>query len=54
MYSKQNRRFKSKRFKHDYRNKWIENINKAYNFSVNVNLMGENAIQINGGITILV
>ena len=25
---KKNRRFKSKNFQHDYRNKWIENINK--------------------------
>ena len=30
MYSKQNRRFEYKRFQHDYKNKWIENINKAY------------------------
>ena len=25
-----NRRFKSKRFLHDYRNKWIKNIRKTY------------------------
>ena len=29
MCSKQNRRFKSKRFQHDYRNKSIKNINKT-------------------------
>ena len=39
MFSKQNRRFKSKRVQHDYRN-------------VNVDLMEENVIQINGGIMI--
>ena len=30
MYSKQNRRFKSKHDQHDYRSKRIKNINKAY------------------------
>ena len=30
MCSKQNRRFKFERVQHDYRNKLIENINKAY------------------------
>ena len=30
MCSKQNRRFKSKHVQHDYRNKWIENLIKAY------------------------
>ena len=30
MCSKKNRRFNSKRVQHYYRNKWIENINKAY------------------------
>ena len=28
--SKENRRFELKRFQYDYRDKWIENINKAY------------------------
>ena len=39
MFSKQNRKFKFKRVQHDYRN-------------VNVDLMEENVIQINGGIMI--
>ena len=30
MCSKQNRRFKSKTVQHDYGNKWIKNITKAY------------------------
>ena len=30
MCSKETRRFKSKRFQHDYKNKLIEKINKAY------------------------
>ena len=40
MYSKRSRRFKSKCFQHDYRNKWIGNIN-IYHANVNVNLMVE-------------
>ena len=54
MCSKQNRRFKSKRFQHDYRKKWIENINKANIMQINVNVifMVENVIQIKSGITI--
>ena len=46
------RGFKSNRAQQDYRNKWIENINKTYDANVNVNLMEENIIQINGRITI--
>ena len=49
---KQNRRFKSKHFQHDYRNKWIENIESIYHANVNLNLMIENVIQIKRGITI--
>ena len=30
MYSKQNRRFKSKHVQRDYKYKWNENINKVY------------------------
>ena len=46
------RRFKSKSFQYDYRNKWIKNIRKAYYANVSVDLMEENVIQINVGITI--
>ena len=44
MYSKQNRRFKSKRIQHDYRNK-RKNKQK-------INLVVENIIQIKSGIRI--
>ena len=52
MCSTQNRRFKSKRVQHDYRNKWIKNIYQTYQVNVNANLMEQNVIQTNGGITI--
>ena len=43
----------SKRFQHDCRNKWIENINKAYIMQrLNVNLMVANVIQIKSRIKI--
>ena len=51
MCSTQNRRFKSKHVQHNYRNKWIKNIYQTYQVNVNVNLMEQNVIQTNGGIT---
>ena len=48
----QNRRFKSKPAEHDFRNKRIANINKAYHANVNLNLMVENIIQIKSRIMI--
>ena len=52
MFSKQNRRFKSKRFQHDYRKEWTENINKTFHANVNVNLIVENVMQIKSRTTI--
>ena len=43
--------FKPKRFQHDYSNQWIEN-HSIFQANVNVNLMEQNVIQINGGIII--
>ena len=43
--------FKPKRFQHDYSNQWIEN-HSIFQANVNVNLMKQNVIQINGGIII--
>ena len=52
MCSKQKGRFKSKRLQYDYKNKWVENINKVYHENENVNLMIENVIQVKSAITI--
>ena len=53
MCSKCNRKFKSKRVQHDYRNKQIENKKKSIcHANANVYLMEENVTQINGGITV--
>ena len=52
MCSKQKRIFKSKCFQHNYKNKWIENINKAYRVNINVNLTVKNVTQIKIGITL--
>ena len=44
-----------KHVQYDYGNKWIENINKYQNIdhaNVNVSLIEESVIQINGGIVI--
>ena len=51
MGSKQNRRFKSKHFQIDYRNK-SKTLTEHISQNVNVNLMLESAIQIKIGITI--
>ena len=47
-------RFKSESLQHDCRDKWIENTNKTFHASVNVNLIEQNASRINGGLTIKV
>ena len=50
MCSKQNRRFKSKRFQHDYRiNDSKTSTKYIYHMSVNVNLMVKNVIRIKNG-----
>ena len=50
MYSKLKRRFKSKGVQHDYRDNWIENINKAYIMWMWMYIWRKNVIPINGGI----
>ena len=53
MCSKQNRRFKSKRFQHDSVINELKTLTKhVYHTIVNVNLMEENVIQIKNGIMI--
>ena len=50
---KQNRRFKSKCDRHDYREKMIKKYQQSINHAnVNVDLMVENVIQIKSGIMI--
>ena len=50
MCSKQNRRFKSKRFQHDYRiNDSKTSTKYIYHMSVNVKLMVKNVIRIKNG-----
>ena len=50
---KQNRRFKSKRDQHDYREKMNKKYQQSINHAnVNVDLMVENVIQIKSGIMI--
>ena len=50
MCSKQNRRFKSKRAQHDYKNKRIENINKHMSFECKYKfvIQVKSRIMING------
>ena len=45
MYSKQNRRLKSKVVRDDHGNKWLKYFNQTYTLqNINVNLMVENEI----------
>ena len=47
------KRFESESVQPDFKNKWIENINKVLMFmGVNVNLLKQDIIHINGGIMI--
>ena len=54
MCSKYSWRFKSERFQHDYRYKWIKKNKQEsiFHVNVNVNLMEQKVSEVNGGITI--
>ena len=54
MGSKQNKKFKSKRFQHGYRNIWTENVNKAYYANVNVKFIVKSIFKIKSGIITIV